>query len=328
MKAHIQALALGAALSIAPRAAAQSTQCYVLDASFHVTRGDIVLITSDGGVIKDLMSSIGQQFTHSGMVLSATRVRHNSMDDSEIQQIATKGLRQLPDHLKATGPNSLRDGSPGVRTDLLSSHGFKASTSLVLTGPEAYRQERAAAAKAMERLDGYYRLYAYTDMSWPNPAKRADDTGNMCSGTVAWANIRAQNLVGTTRIHYSAEVRDPAAQVLFNSVRKRVLKAVPDFVKLVTRDKRTDEIAKRIANQLVNCMAFDDCGNTGERWRAGVGAGDSISPDDLIDLLHEIGLLSAWLGRENTFPYQWTVPVEVTSPMYCCRTQRTSFQCH
>jgi hypothetical protein len=41
-------------------------------------------------------------------------------------------------------------------------------------------------------------------------------------------------------------------------------------------------VKDRMANQFVNCMAFNDCYNTASRWKSGVGAGNSLSPDNLV----------------------------------------------
>jgi hypothetical protein len=307
-------------------ALAQSPRCYSLDRSFSIARGDIVLTTSDG-LIKDLLSSIGQYYTHTGMALSGSRVRHNSMDESLVDQIATRGLRQIPDRLKATGERSLRDGGPGMRTDSLNGYGFRASTSLVLTGPREHRTGRGAAASAIEAMDGYYRLYAYTDMRWDDPEERALNAGNMCSGSIAWAAARAGKLPKEARYTYTAEVRNGAAKVLFNSMKKRVRAAIPELIRFVMRDARLTTITENIANQVVNCMAFNDCGNVGPRWRKGVGAGSTISPDNLADLMHAFWFSAALTKRPNPYPYQWVAPVEVQSPVYCCRTDTMTFEC-
>lgn len=330
MNASIHAAALITLLSVsaAAEAEAQPPLCFALDPSFDVSRGDVILTTSTDGVIKDLVSAIGQTYTHSGMVLSDTDVRHNSMDEALIRTLSSKGLRLVPERFKAIGANSLRDASPGMRTDRLDDQGFRAVTSLVLTGPPESSFGRHAAASAMEQMDGYYRLYAYTDMAWKDPRTRLPGTGSMCSGTIAMASELTGLLPPGVRFTYTAEVRDGVARVLYESVRKRVRQAIPELLGYVLRNQRIDSITNEIANQVVNCMAFDDCGNTSARWASGVGPGSTISPDNLIDVLHAMWLRSALLAGPNAFPYQWITPMEVHSPLYCCRTGLTRIQCN
>jgi hypothetical protein len=328
MKSSIAVSAMIAVLSFGSAAGAQSSLCYSVEPSFNISRGDVVLTTASDGVIKDLVSALGQLYTHTGMALSGSDIRHNSMEVALIQTVASKGLRLVPSRLKAVGGSSLRDGRPGMRTDRLDTHGFRASTSLVLTGPPEHWFGRHAAASAMESMDGYYRLYAYTDMNWSDPQLRLPDSGNMCSGSIARAHELAGQLPAAMRVTYTAEVRDAAAKVLHNSVRKRASKAIPELLGYVLRNQRIDTITNSVANQVVNCMAFNDCGNTSNRWASGVGTGSTLSPDNLIDVMHVMWLGSALWGTPNTFPYQWIAPVEVQSPLYCCRTDITQIQCN
>src|SRR4051812_7780767 len=75
-----------------------------------INRGDIILKQSDSeSPIGALMTAIDQTYTHTGLAVSSTSVRHNSMNDSKINY--TYGaLGVVPNGLKATGDHSVRDG--------------------------------------------------------------------------------------------------------------------------------------------------------------------------------------------------------------------------
>ena len=96
-----------------------------------------------------------------------------------------------------------------------------------------------------------------------------------------------------------------AAKVLFNSVKKRVSKVIPEVLARVA-PKRAEDLARNVANQLVNCMAFNDCGNIGDRWRKGVGTGSTISPDNLMDIMHTM-----WRAATHQGPAHVSLPLSV-----------------
>jgi hypothetical protein len=147
------------------------------------------------------------------------------------------------------------------------------------------------AAREIEKYEAFYSFYSYTDI-WSTEPDRSDpshihvaprlESRNMCSGTIAWALWR--NGFHIWPYYYSASVRDSVAPVLYSAVRSKLgteirkkepfLGGAADFLGLTSSGKT------RMSNQVVNCMAFNDCSNTSDRWRSGVGAGSSISPDN------------------------------------------------
>ncbi len=137
------------------------------------------------------------------MMISDRVVRHNTMEIDDLVQENTKGaLDSIPERLKPTGERSLRDGGPGVRNDGASGSWLKAG-SLKLAGTNGHYY-RNLAVDEMNKIDGYYRLNAYTNMGWKDPHKRALNDGNMCSGTIAYANMRIGTLPSNFRYSYTA----------------------------------------------------------------------------------------------------------------------------
>jgi hypothetical protein len=163
------------------------------------------------------------------------------------------------------------------------------------------------AANKMRQYEAYYSFYSYTDI-WQTEPDPTDPTHihvaadgnrrNMCSGTIAWALFSGGGF-DVWPWFYSAAVRNSAAPVLHRAVRDRVGKSVPNTASTafigsmllgpggggtlaVIVAAISDATKDRIANQMVNCMAFNDCYNTGTRWKNGVGDGMSLAPDNLV----------------------------------------------
>jgi hypothetical protein len=322
-----------------PNVTPGSTGCYYVPGRFNTANGDAVLSVAPGGVIYRLLTSIGQSYTHSGMALGSSSIRHNTMDERSID---TVDAFIIPQYLKPTGTKSLRDGWPGVMTHTVEAAAtwreFNLLDGLVLysfspTGfPDSVAQtsfradQRAAAGSQMRAFRGHYRLYAYTDMNWRDPFTLAGDDGNMCSGSIYHANARAGNMgwAPSVWVSYSADVRNGAAQTLYSAVRSDVKNgtAFPEIALLWLNElfggTSLDDIATRAANQVVNCMAFNDCGNRGSRWRNGVGTGTSMSPQDLYNLAALYAFVSAWAGVDSGFVYNGAKPLEATGNYYCC----------
>jgi hypothetical protein len=315
--------------SVAAVAAAQAQKCpdcaehgdcgwvppYVANGS----AGDIVLSQSPGGVIGLLLSSLGQTFSHSGMLLSDDQVRHNTMEVSEIE---LDGGGLVPERMRASGTRSLRDGAPGMITQFVTdafNGGFNAENGLLLQGDEEMGPIRRSAAEMLVAMDGFYRLYAYTDIAWPDPFRRGDDAGSMCSGSLFWSYGLSHGAAWPTRF-YGADVRDPAALTLHDIVRRKVLERDDDFNLLervgqvvfgFLENDSIEELADNVSNQVVNCMAFDDCANTKGRWRNGVGDGASMSPDDLRGMI-----------GQAEFPYRSEAPVVLAGGYWDCSCEK------
>jgi hypothetical protein len=189
---------------------------------------------------------------------------------------------------------------------------------------QARADQRALALDHMARFQGYYSFFAYTDITWRDPFTKAFGDGNMCSGSIYHANRLAGNVgwVPENLRFYSADVRQPAAQLLFDEL-YRTIKDKPDFLGQVgfaisgLVGTSLNQFATRAANQVVNCMAFNDCGNTRTRWQEGVGDGSSLAPDDVLTLAY-LHALAAAFGSDTMFIYNASRPLEETGSYYCC----------
>jgi hypothetical protein len=313
--------------------------CYYVPGRFNTAIGDAVLSTERGSLIYKLLHSLGQTHSHSGLAKDAQSIRHNTLLKAALDPVTEGGI---PVYLKPTGDGGLRDGAPGTithtveaatshrefnLTDGLVMYSVSDGTSLSATGRWITRvTERVAAWNQMLDFRGWYRLYAYTNMTWNDPYARSSNDGNMCSGSIFHAHMEAGNKFWSwdSRRTYSASQRQAAAELLYSEVRSAVLDD-PDFLEGVLLGINeffggTDygDFATRAANQVVNCMAFNDCGNRTSRWRNGVGSGRSMSPDDLQMLADVAAFASAFTGNPNTFVYNAVKPLAATGDYYCC----------
>lgn len=293
--------------------------CFRVPARINASRGDIVLSSAPSGVVKSLMAALGQVFTHTGMMTDVAHIRHNTMDTGKIDLVGHIGVL-VPDHFNTSGSHSVRDGFPGIITETVNDayvgKTFHLANGLVMTSGDAGR--RSNTATQMEAFKGFYRLFAYTNPVWSNPFVLEGNSGNMCSGTVAIADIAAGNGQTWGTIDYSAEVRNPAAAILYDAVRKKIIDGVDGFKKFITIDSNVRQFANNGANQIVNCMAFNDCGNTGSRWKNGVGTGSTISPDDLLLIGQFWADVAAAAGQPDPFTYTAAIPVQTTGTFLCC----------
>ena len=166
------------------------------------------------------------------------------------------------------------------------------------------------AADKMVDYEAFYSFYSYTDIwqtepdpSDPSHIHVAPDLNrkNMCSGTVAWA-LYSGGGFDIWPLGYPASLRNTASPVLYRAIYDEIGKKTSSTVSgafmgamllnptgvLLPGAFAVASIAnatrERMANQFVNCMAFNDCGNTTNRWRNGVGDGASLSPDNLLPM--------------------------------------------
>jgi len=322
LAAFLFALAGGAAADV------QAQICGHVPVVFTNARpGDVVLSSANGGIIKGLLSSIGQVNSHTGMVMTnpefVTQIRHNTMTATAVKHVESGGI---PRSFKATGSRSLRDGYPGMINQTAenawgwhSNFEFNAANSVLLVGRSQHASKRAAGAAEFQRMVGWYRLFAYTDIHWSDYYDVDNNEGNMCSGSIAWSWV-GRGEPGWMLSQYSADVRNRAAPTLRDLAYRSIMAADPGFVgtalnvflNLAGADVRKP-LAAAGSNQIVNCMAFNDCGNTGTRWRNGVGTGASLSPDDLRTLT---GLNAAF--GSTTFPYTTTTAISASGGYDYC----------
>lgn len=278
----------------------------------NANRGDAVLSADPDGAIGVLLGSIHQTWTHSGMVTdSGYTIRHNTMYMENVEVIYNTflGINTTPKSLNGT---QLRDGNPGIITESTANaygadgiHSFLYGTSTggtqytsaggVVLKPKVdstWRTTLNTAASKMEYVNAYYRVYAYTVMAGlPYQNYKQADKGNHCSGTiwhsVGWAGAPLNS------VYYSPTLRQSGASVLYNSIVSAVSDDAGWFGNIIIG--LFDSGAKaRVANQVVNCFAFNDCWNTNNRWSSGVGSGQAVSPDNLLPT-----------GYANTQGYYW-----------------------
>jgi hypothetical protein len=314
--------------------------CYYVPGRLNTAAGDTILSAKHDSIIYMLLSSLGQSHSHTGMARSSQSIRHNNMVQGEVDLVEAGNI---PQYLKPTGTNSLREGAPGTITHTVEA-GVTAKEFNFLDGivlwssytnlAESTRRtaERTAALDEMDAFRGYYRLYAYTDMTWDDPYTRSSNDGNMCSGSIFYAHYNAGNTgwSWSSRRSYPASTRQPAAKLLYDKTREAILDEPSFFesvvfnVNWILGGTNVVEFADRAANQVVNCMAFNDCGNRTSRWRDGVGSGASLSPDDLYTLALSNALNAALSGTTNQFVYNAAKPVESTGDYYCCVKDTTN----
>lgn len=305
--------------------------CYIVPGRFNVERGDVVLSADPNGIIYKLLSSLGQRFSHSGMALSENSLRHNTADQTAFD---TNDSFFIPQSLQSEGDHSLRNGWPGVITQsaeaAVTYREFIMQDGMVLYSNHmdsmARQQALEAAASTLEQMQGWYRFFAYTDITWRDPFSKGWDDGNMCAGSIFHAHRLAGSMgwnFDTVR-YYPADIRQPAAGLLYDQIRTTVRQA-PDWIghlgfsiSELFGSTSLNTFANRAANQFVNCMAFDDCGNTGSRWRNGVGPGNSLAPEDLYNLTYLYAMASAMAGQDSGFAYDAVRPLEATGSYYCC----------
>jgi hypothetical protein len=318
----------------------QPEGCYFVPGRLNTAVGDAVLSTERGSLIYKLLSSLGQTHSHSGMARDSQTIRHNTMTKGQLDYVSSGGI---PQYLKATGDGGLREGQPGTITHsveaAVSYREFNLLDGLVMhssKGPAGWLDTRAAerskAWAEMNDFRGWYRLYAYTNMTWNDPYTRASNDGNMCSGSVFHAHHLAGNRLWSwdMRRSYAANVRQSAAARLYSDLYHELLDSPAYFESfaLAFNDllggTSYRDFVDRAANQVVNCMAFNDCGNRTSRWRGGVGSGRTLSPNDLQTLASVAAFAAAWTGTENTFVYDASKPLAKTGDYFCCINRETN----
>ncbi|HKU41944.1 MAG TPA: hypothetical protein VJR89_27490 [Polyangiales bacterium] len=313
--------------------AAGDPDCVYIPARFNMAAGDVVLSTDRDGIIYKLLSSLGYQHSHSGMATSEAALRHNTASEDEIDTIDSN---LVPQRLRGTGDHSVRDAWPGMIEQTVeaatSTREFLVPDGLVLYSWEdndswdtiaSHAEQRERVLDQMARLQGYYSFYAYTDVTWDNPYTRAFGSGNVCSGSIYHAHRLAENFGWGPEVvrYFPNRVRQPAADLLYNELR-RTIRAKPDWFGEILFaisglfSTSLDDFADRASNQVVNCMAFDDCSNTRGRWRQGVGDGASLAPDDLVTIAFLYAFGSG--GVDSEFLYNAVRPLEETGSYYCC----------
>lgn len=309
--------------------------CARVASSVNGAKGDILLTEASDGPIRAILQSVGQRFTHSGMLLSSGRVRHNTM---EVERVAvdTSNLRLNPNHLQNGRPGTVTQGIDRAFFGDVNNFGqfisstreFFAGRTTILAGnnnlPSGAKGFRTKAADRIASMDGNYRLFAYTNMNWRDPFRRSNNDGNHCSGTIFHALDRA-DAPGIGLFDYTAQQRDQAAPVLFENIRSKVRNedlgfwgSLANVFTGITSTAHT-RMARNVGNQVVNCMAFNRCSDLGSGWKNGVGSGSAVSPQDLQTTL-QLGILVRQQrgDKGDLFPYNVVKPAQITEAHYDC----------
>lgn len=282
-----------------------------------------ILSADPNGMIGTLLGSLGMYWSHSGMFTDAGyHIIHNTGDPGTVGTNDSCSVWVcVPNSLKG---DQLRDLKPGViyqtTADAFAAkefhfydqenNGTQVNRNGVVLSPASnaktfnnqpltYWLSQAANVfytsyygSGASNKQGYYRFYSYTDVNSTEPTGRTANKGNMCSGSIAWALYKAGLPTGSAS--FDAATRQAAAPILYNSIYNKVDNEAGWLGNALFDVGISADLRDRAANQVVNCMAFNDCGNTSSRWRNGVNTGNSISPDVLLPV-----------GYFNPKNYQW-----------------------
>jgi hypothetical protein len=270
--------------------------------------GDSILTSNPNGLIGTLLGSLGQFWSHSGMFIdNGYDIRHNTGDPSALNTVGSPVPSKINSgDLYAMKPGIITQGVP----DAFGDHGHAEFNLFDSSGGDNVQDRNAVilkrngpavgngqstydASSTMLEYEAMYSFYSYTDIWTTEPDPTDPDhlhvspdlnRRNMCAGTIAWALFSGGSF-DVWPWAYTEQMRNQAAPVLYNAIYNLVGSKLPgsgipfisNIVTLIAGGARSN-----IANQIVNCMAFQECDNTGDHWRSGVGTGASISPDNLV----------------------------------------------
>lgn len=287
----------------------------------NALKGDVVLSASCG-LIRDLLGEVGQQYSHSGiMVSNFDRIRHSTAAEARIADAA--GTNGFPEAVLRYGwPgtitqtideafNGQRMVNPGSREYLV-----KVGSELVVKGfnlescprggmiparvarpsparEAALRPALRAAAEAALGIRGHYRFFGYSraaiadDPRYDAPADAgwaAGTAATVCSSFV-WQSFRRAGIDPDGPI--------PTADGLVSyseTDRRRAGQWLYDrlyeeaYKKAGWFGRLLTDAPDELANQVTNCLASDDCRRSAKDSSAwkNPGPGLAVSPDDIL----------------------------------------------
>ena len=295
------------ALMIAPAHAAR--WYWVPSQITNAQTGDTILTSSPNGLIGTLLGSLGQYYSHSGMFIDfGFDIRHNTGDPNSIHTLGSPLPTKLNSgDLYAMKPGIITQSVPDAFGDKgaaeFNFYDQEANGTLVNRNAVILKRRGPAlpsgaspiwAGSQMLKYEAMYSFYSYTDIWTTEPDPTDPDhlhvapdlnRRNMCAGTIAWALFTGGGFA-VWPVFYSEEMRNAAAPVLYSSIFNLVNSKLPGtnipFIGGLVNLVLGGSARGNIANQIVNCMAFQECDNTGDHWRSGVGTGASLSPDNLL----------------------------------------------
>jgi hypothetical protein len=294
-----------------PRSHAE-TVCGSVAASWNAPAGAAVF-TRSAGPIRDVIDALGESRSHSMLSHGpGNGASHATMLPPVTSDYSTPltGVCARP-----LNPSKLRDGYPGASmmdagglyTYLYGENapefvyfqlGDAAGNDLgaavhQFLWSDAPGVEVASHGDAAETLWRYhntantdtvnYSLYQFRDLERVNHGDDAWNNGLVCSTFLAWAQARADVNIEQPLI-YPNDVIRRAAQRLHDTVSNECEGSLGFWgsIKAAVGCLFVD-VCELAANQVVNCMATGECGDTSDRWRRVVADPDavatSISPD-------------------------------------------------
>jgi hypothetical protein len=155
----------------------------------------------------------------------------------------------------------------------LTRRGFNLQTAKVLRARN--RAAAEAVASYAQGLGGSYRMQEFSNLRYFDH----DEGGTTCSGFVWWAWAKS----GRGYIppaHYSEAIRVAGGHVIYDNVYSIALTRIP--FPFDQSDETKAWVARRVANQVVNCFLDRGCGNTDSDWDTYPGVGLTAGPDDLL----------------------------------------------
>ena len=303
-------LILGAAWPATLRA---ETVCGSVAASWNVPAGAAVF-TRSSGPIRDVIDALGESRSHSMLSHGpGNGASHATMLPPEQNEYSTPITGLCAQPLDAS---RLRDGYPGAAMiddgglyTYLYGNGATpefvyyqlgdadgSNPALVLSD---YVRWDAPAVQAPSREDGNamlwlfqngantahinYSLYQFRDLERVHQGEDAWNDGMVCSTFLAWAQARSMVNVQQP-LTYPNDVIRGAARRLHDTVLDECRGSLGFWgtIKAGVGCLFAD-VCERAANQVVNCMASGDCGDTTDAWAGIVEQPDtvatSISPD-------------------------------------------------
>ena len=296
--------------------------------------GDVGLVpiiassAAGDAIVRTAMSSAGQLHRHAVMFHDSGRqTRHNTMyvGDGDDGSTSDPGGAYVQVHTPLFGEvhldeDDLRNGAPGAITQTVDdtlARGRLEPTGLVLKPRQSCRisvitgamtctePDRARFIDAVTSALGvaaYYKFSDYTDqvsMALPFSTSRVGDLrGSHCSGYVAFNFIAAGLPIAL--VSYDEALRDSVAADVFAATRDAARAGTgpwQDFLAAITLHWWGPS---NVANQVVNCFAGNDCGDTSGTWTSGRGTGSANSPDNLLPASFRLAGTASydWFGDE------------------------------
>ncbi len=249
--------------------------------TINAREGDAVFKAgSGGGNLGGLFNVLHVYWSHCGMFLSESTIRHNNMGDPKYNS----NWLGCPSTFKG---DTIKNGMPGMITETVDqafngSKNFAVSGGVVLKPSSAnetsYRGPLQLIASYMRSWDAYYRPYAYTNffqmnVEWLNGQyryPRVKGYGGHCSGTIWFAQATAYNNCTDGYVskypnvpYHDSQTMFDAASALYSGVRSKIHTKIVDTCGGALCDGTGP--ATKMAWQVVNTFAFDDADRTSSR---------------------------------------------------------------